>query len=245
MDDGQWSSSEKEPFLLNSPVRMHHRQAWNPKLVVAIWLTGHIILFAILGGALILTVQDTILKVAISSSSTASTNRKMEFGGLPVQYDDPDGPYVICPSTGGPSASLQAGCKFDLFANGWAPGPCIDAEMHDYFLNQHDYYFWLDMDKRHRVHQDDILKGTMEYPELFVSFEEHYEHCRYLLNSSLRYAHDPTLGILDIHRNEEHMQHCIDFLSESRDPYTLETGVIAYFGYKKCFLPRSHGELVV
>ena len=245
MDDGQWPTSEKEPFLLNSPVRMHRWRTWNPKVVVAIWLTGHIVLFAILGGALIFTIQDTILKVAIHNSNTASPTRVEKFGGLTVQYDDPQGPYVICPSTGGPSAALQAGCKFDLFANGWAPGPCIDAEKHDYFVNQRDYYFWMDKDKRHRVHQEELLTGTLEYPELFVSFEEHYEHCRYLLNSTMRYAHDPTLGVLDIHMDEEHMTHCIDFLRESRDPYTLEVGVIAYFGFRKCFLPRSDTASVV
>jgi hypothetical protein len=240
MDDNQWSTSEKEPFLLNHPVKMRHRQAWNPKLVVAIWLTGHIILFAILGSVLVLTIENTILNAAFSTPK-----KKIEFGGLPVRYDDSNGPYVICPSTGGPSAALQAGCKFDLFANGWAPGPCFDAEKHAYFVNQRDYYFWLDKDKRHRVHQDKLLEGTLEYPELFVSFEEHYEHCRYLLNGTQRYAHDPTLGVLDVHMNMEHMNHCIDFLRESRDPHTLEVGVKAYFGYKKCFLPRSDSSSVV
>jgi hypothetical protein len=169
----------------------------------------------------------------------SSLQKRTEFGGLPVQYDDPQGPYVICPSTGGAAAARKAGCGFDLFANGWAPGPCFDAEKHDYFVNQRDYYFWEDKAKNHRVHQDKLLEGNLEYPELFVSFEEHYEHCRYLLNGTKRYAHNPTLGVLDIHMDEEHMNHCIDFLKESRDPYNLEEGVIAYFGHRKCFLPRS------
>lgn len=238
MDDGRWSNSDEEPFLLKVPIKMGARKAWNQKWVLAFWVTVHVILFAILGSILVLAIEGTILNTAISKSDRASSRRKTEFGGLPVQYDDPKGPYVICPSTGGPSAALEAGCGFDLFVNGWVPGPCFDEEKHTYFVNQHDYYFWLDEKKLQRIHQAQILEGTMEYPELFVSFEEHYEHCRYLLNATKRYARDQTLGILDLHRDEEHMNHCIDFLKESRDPYTLETGVKAYFRYKKCFLPH-------
>lgn len=245
MDDYPSSILEKEPFLLNRSLTSHRRKAWNQKLVVAIWLTSHVILFATLGGVLVLVIKNTIRNAAFFNGSMSTQERQIEFGGLPVQYDDPNGPYVICPSDGGPSAALQAGCKFDLFANGWTPSPCFDMEKHDYFVNQHDYYFWEDTEKRHRIHQEKILEGTIEYPELFVSFEEHYEHCRYLLNATKRYAYDRTLGALDIHLDEEHMNHCIDFLSESRDPYTLEVGVIAYFGYRKCFLPRSDKVSVV
>lgn len=239
MDDSQSSRSDEEPFLVKHPAKMHRQHAWSQNLVVVIWLTGHIIMFTILGLTLVLIIQHAILNATFSKSSTASPEQNTEFGGLPVHHDDPNGLYVICPSTGGPSTALQAGCKFDLFANGWTPGPCFDAEKHDWFVNQRDYYFWLDKDKNHRVHQEELLKGTLEYPEVFVSFEEHYEHCRYLLNGTQRYAHDPTLGVLDIHMDMGHMNHCIDILGESRDPLTLETEVIAYFGYRKCFLPHS------
>lgn len=196
----------------------------------------HIVLFSILGGTLVLTVKSTILNAALPNSP----QKAPEFGGLPVQYNDPTGPYIICPSTGGPSSAFEAGCQMDLFANGWVPGPCFDAEKHAYFVSLHDYRFWADEEKKHRVHQDALLSGTLEYPELFVSFEEHWEHCRYLLNGTQRHAHDPRLGILDIHMDTEHINHCIDFLQESRDPYNLEKDVIAYFGYRKCFLPRLH-----
>lgn len=240
MDDNQFSS-EKEPFLLDHPVEMHHRhrQAWNPKLVVAIWLTSQIIIFAIFGSVLILTIKDTILNAVFSNIGIDSPSREKTFGGLPVQYDDPIGPYVTCPSIGGPSTALQAGCSLDLFANGWVPRPCFDAEKHDYFISQRDYYFWLDEDGRQRVHQDKLLEGTLEYPELFISFEEHYDHCRYLLNTTKRYAHDPSLGVLDLHVDDGHMDHCIDFLRESREPLFVEVGTKAYFGYRKCYLPSS------
>lgn len=254
-DNNQWSTSEKEPFLLDDTNKVTRRQAWKPNFsVLAICLTVHVLLFALLGSALVLTVKETLLTYttpaakaeAVTASNKPSAQKQQmalqEFGGLPVQHDDRKGPYVICPPTGGhPSTAFDAGCHMDLFANGWVPGPCFDREKHDYFVGLHDYYFWHDEAKQHRVHQEELLAGVIEpYPELFVSFEEHWEHCRYLLNTTQRYAHDPTVGVLDVHTNHEHMEHCIDFIRESRDPYNLEDGVIAYFGYRKCYLPRSN-----
>uniref|UniRef100_A0A1Y1MQ05 Uncharacterized protein n=1 Tax=Photinus pyralis TaxID=7054 RepID=A0A1Y1MQ05_PHOPY len=240
MDDNgsQWSGLEKEPFLLNDGVKKHRQRACSSTLLMAVWLASHIIASAILGTVFVLNIKANFREAGFLDKDRASANIPAEFGGLPVRHDNSKGPYVTCQSTGGPEAARQAGCRFDLFVNGWVPSPCFDGQKHDYFVEQHDYYFWVDKEKRQRIPQEKLLEGTLEYPELFVSFEEHYEHCRYLLNATKRYAHNPNLGVLDVHMDEEHMNHCIDFLRESRDPYTVEKGVMAYFGYRKCFLPR-------
>lgn len=235
MESSPFLAAEEKAFLDNDTGGMLRRRSWTTKSVIAFSLAVHILLFAVLGSILVFTVNKDIPK-----STQSGLYQATEFGGLPVQFDDPTGPYTICPSAGGPLKAIEAGCQMDLFANGWVPAPCFDTDRHNYFTNLHDYRFWADEGRRHRVHQDTLLKGNLDYPELFVSFEEHWEHCRYLLNGTQRHVHNPNLGILDIHMDAEHMNHCIDFLQESRDPYTLEEDVIAYFGYRKCFLPRLH-----
>jgi hypothetical protein len=139
--DNRWSTSEKDPFLSDDSFKMQHGPALNSKLMASIWLTVHVALFAILGSVVVVTTENQILKAVSSAASMSS-----EFGGLPVQHDDPNGPYVICPNDG-PAAALQAGCQFNLFANGWSPAPCFDEDLHTFFVNQRDYYFWADKNK--------------------------------------------------------------------------------------------------
>ncbi|KAI0147839.1 hypothetical protein GGR57DRAFT_475998 [Xylariaceae sp. FL1272] len=173
----QLSVSEEEAFLPKYPQKWHNSRGRKAKIVLATSITLNFILFLLLGGAIVDNIEDVILLDSTSTSSNPRLpERKTDFGGLPVQHNDRRGPYVICPTEGGPSAALAAGCHFDLLANGWVPHPCFDAEKHAYFVDGRDYYFCLDKEKAHRVTQDTLMEGTLEYPELFVSFEEHYLH---------------------------------------------------------------------
>ncbi|KAM3435419.1 hypothetical protein MY4824_004885 [Beauveria thailandica] len=234
----RWSESEKEPFLSSEVRERHSRRVCLATLGIGVLLAGHIVVSLVFGSVLITNIKSIFRNAGLLENDEDFVKAVSSFGGLPVLHDKHDEPYVTCKSTGSPAAARQAGCKFDLFVNGWVPSPCFDAEKHDYFVNLRDYYFWVDSEKQQRVHQEKLLEGNLEFPELFVSFEEHFEHCRYLLNATKRYAHNPRFGVLDVHRDEEHMNHCIDFLKESRDPYTVELEVRAYFGYRKCYLPR-------
>ncbi|KAF4632103.1 hypothetical protein G7Y89_g6027 [Cudoniella acicularis] len=153
-----------------------------------------------------------------------------------IYHDNRLGPYIICPKD--PTLARQENCHFDLLANGWIPSPCFDSAMHHDFVDGKNYGFFEDVHGVRAVHQNTIMEGDISrYPDgLFVTFNEHFEHCRYILNGSSRAMVPPFTGILDDFRDSGHLQHCIGVLSESRDPLHIETTVKAYFTSHRCYL---------
>ncbi|KAH6719401.1 hypothetical protein BKA61DRAFT_597510 [Leptodontidium sp. MPI-SDFR-AT-0119] len=153
-----------------------------------------------------------------------------------IFHDPLHGPYITCPED--PVLARQENCHFDLLANGWIPSPCFDSVLYHDFMDGRDYGFFEDIQGKRRVDQEVIMEGdTSTYPEgLFVTFHEHFEHCRYLLNGSSRAIAPPFTGVLDIFRNTPHLQHCIHLLTQSREPGSIETTVKAYFGSHRCYL---------
>lgn len=153
-----------------------------------------------------------------------------------IYHDKKLSPYIVCPED--PTLARQENCQFDLLANGWIPLPCFDSEMHRDFVDGKNYGFFEDKHGLRAVHQNSIMEGdNSRYPDgLFVTFNEHFEHCRYLLNGSARAISPPFTGILDVFRDSGHLQHCIWVLSESQDPLHIETSVKAYFTSHKCYL---------
>jgi hypothetical protein len=178
---------------------------------------------------MILTVFVTVnIVILFAILAMMSLNLQFEWGRVaerPIQSqmdeDDKLGPYITCPED--PFLARQENCSFDLLANGWIPAPCFDSAMHHDFVDGKDYGFFEDKLGVRKVHQNTIMEGNISmYPEgLWVTFDEHFEHCRNLLNGSVRAIAPPFTGFLDTFHDEGHLQHCIGVLSESRDPYIL------------------------
>lgn len=132
----------------------------------------------------------------------------------------------------------QQNCHFDLLANGWIPSPCFDAEMHHDAVDGKNYEFFEDIKGEIAIDQSEIMKGdNARYPAgLFVTFHEHFEHCRYILNGSARALEPPFTGLLDDFRDSAHLRHCVDIMTQSRKPLHIETTVKAYFTSHRCYL---------
>jgi hypothetical protein len=159
------------------------------------------------------------------------------YAGLSIKHDDSRRPFIECPVN---STSLQGLCSFDLLANGWIPTPCFDAEMHHDFVDGKSYGFFEDIKGTIRVQQETIMQGDIaSYPDgLWVTFEEHLHHCRYLLNGSIRATTRESPAILDTFLDGGHMQHCFGLLDVQEKPSHIETHVKAFFVSHKCFIGR-------
>lgn len=158
--------------------------------------------------------------------------------GYQIYTDDTFGPYITCPTDLNPALTRSAGCSFDLLANGWVPDPCFDTEMHRDFVDGKDYGFFEDRHGKVRVHQHTILEGDIaRWPDgLFLEWNEHYEHCRYIMNGSIRAAQPPFTGFLDLFHDEEHLQHCVDFLGDKQEPTLIDPEIKAIFKVHRCYL---------
>lgn len=154
---------------------------------------------------------------------------------LRIQHDS-IGSFIVCPAD--PLSARKSGCSFDLLANGWIPAPCFDAIMHHDFVDGSDYGFFYDRNGERRVHQDTIMEGdNSRYPEgLWVTFEEHISHCRYLVNGSIRAVSRSDTAFLDVYLDQDHMMHCFGVLGESRPSSQIETYVKAFFESRRCYI---------
>jgi hypothetical protein len=183
-----------------------------------------------LAAVLVLLIPVTYFLFAASTRSGAFNHTS-----LPIQHDD-KGTFIACPED--PSSARKSGCSFDLLANGWIPDPCFDATMHHDFVDGKDYGFFEDRNGEHRVHQNTVMEGdNSRYPDgLWVTFEEHHTHCRYLVNGSIRAVSRPHGAFLDVYLDRDHMMHCYGVLGEHRNSDHIETYVKAFFESRKCYV---------
>jgi hypothetical protein len=178
--------------------------------------------------------------VILTPISYLLLRKSMEFRafnhtGLKEHHDN-IGTYITCPED--PVSARKSGCSFDLLANGWIPAPCFDATMHHDYVDGSDYGFFQDRNGEYRVHQDTIMEGdNSRYPEgLWVTFDEHVSHCRYLVNGSIRAVSRPEGAFLDVYLDRAHMMHCFGVLGESRPAGHIETFVKAFFESRRCYI---------
>ncbi|KAI8936758.1 hypothetical protein NX059_006005 [Plenodomus lindquistii] len=185
----------------------------------------------------VFSVAALILLVPVSYFllQTSPGNHASNPTDLRIQHDN-NGAFITCPDD--PMSARESGCSFDLLANGWIPAPCFDAPMHHDFVDGHDYGFFLDRNGEHRVHQDTIMEGdNSRYPDgLWVTFEEHVSHCRYLVNGSVRATSRPDAAFLDVYLDRDHMMHCFGVMGEQRAPSHIETMVKAFFETRRCYI---------
>lgn len=71
---------------------------------------------------------------------------------------------------------------------------------------------------------------------LWVTFEEHHTHCRYLVNGSIRAVSRPYGPFLDVYLDPDHMMHCYGVLKENKSSGYIETYVKAFFESHKCYV---------
>lgn len=187
--------------------------------------------------AVVSVVAVLMLLVPVSYFLFATSTRSSAFNHTTLRRQrDDKGTFIACPED--PESARKSGCSFDLLANGWVPDPCFDADMHHDFVDGKDYGFFEDRNGKHRVHQGTVMEGdNSRYPHgLWVNFEEHHTHCRYLVNGSIRAVSRLHAPFLDVYLDRDHMIHCYGVLGENRASSHIETYVKAFFESRKCYL---------
>ncbi|KAJ0421163.1 hypothetical protein BJY00DRAFT_312346 [Aspergillus carlsbadensis] len=157
---------------------------------------------------------------------------------LPLEHDATHGPYIECPEIA--LHNNPPDCTFDLFAHGWVPSPCFDAQMHKGMVATQKYEFFRSRLGDEKITQDVVLQGnrSLYNAELWASYPFHVDSCLYLLNGSVRATAMRSGGTLDSWVDGGLMQHCLDLIREKRDPKKIDTRVKTAFGSRKCFLGR-------
>lgn len=149
---------------------------------------------------------------------------KEQHAGFEIKSDE-HGRYIQCPGDSS-DAARQAGCSFDVLLYGWLLSPCFDEEMYSYHAKPgsgFDYGFYDDEEGTEGIPMTELMEGNYErYPEAFVSYEEHWQHCSYLLNTSVRFRWKEPAVFLNVHLHQEHMSYCLEYITNPESSRSLE-----------------------
>lgn len=233
-------SSEEEKLLQTDPLSESHRPSrsfFNSlKCTGTAWVAVPVLIVALIAA---------IFSIATAASTELSASPKTaaaSFKQFPIKTDEL-GDYIECP-TESPEAAQKAGCTFDVLLYGWLPDACFDADMYRDITAGADYGFYLDREGQRPVAMAELMKGDyVQYPEAYVSVEEHWQHCTYMLNSSLRFRAKEPPTALNLHLDQHHIGHCLKFLLDPATTRSLEvTQTRALFSAKRrCYL-RQHAQ---
>ncbi|EKG13615.1 hypothetical protein MPH_09224 [Macrophomina phaseolina MS6] len=206
------------------------------KRSAAIWVA--ILVFLAFSIAVLFAVSAT----ASAKLSTSQNHAVESFDGFPIKTDEV-GDYIECPADS-PESARMAGCSFDVLLYGWLPNACFDEEMYRDITSGADYGFYLDRQGQLPIAMAELMKGDyMRYPEAYVSVEEHWQHCTYMLNSSLRFRAKMPPTSLNLHLDQHHIGHCLKFLL---DPATKRSRDVTqtralFTAKRRCYL-RQHSQ---
>lgn len=146
------------------------------------------------------------------------------FGRYEVNSDE-HGRYLQCPGTSS-AAARQAGCAFDVLLYGWLPRPCFDEATYAYHVkpgSHFDYGFYADAAGTWGIPMTELMEGDTErYPAAYVSHEQHWQHCSYLLNTSVRFRWRAPAVVLDVHLHQQHMADCLEHITNPGASRSLE-----------------------
>ncbi|KAF4543341.1 uncharacterized protein LTHEOB_40 [Lasiodiplodia theobromae] len=233
-------SSEEEKLLQTDPLSENHQPSRSflktLECTGTAWIAVPVMIVALIAA---------VFSIAAAASTELSISPKTQatsFKQFPIKTDDL-GDYIECP-TESPEAAKNAGCSFDVLLYGWLPDACFDADMYRDITTDADYGFYLDREGQRPIAMAELMKGDyVQYPEAYVSVEEHWQHCTYMLNSSLRFRAKEPPTALNLHLDQHHIGHCLKFLLDPATTRSLEvTQTRALFSAKRrCYL-RQHAQ---
>lgn len=146
-------------------------------------------------------------------------------GGRYETNSDEHGRYLECPGTSS-AAARRAGCAFDVLLYGWLPRPCFDEATYAYHVkpgSHFDYGFYADAAGTWGIPMTELMEGDTErYPAAYVSHEQHWQHCSYLLNTSVRFRWREPAVVLDVHLHQQHMADCLEHITNPGASRSLE-----------------------
>lgn len=188
---------------------------------------------------LVLTLNIRLWQSSGRNQTTATKPPPPKYlDGFEIQTDS-KGHYIQCPTTSSTTARQNPKCNYDVMIYGWLPPPCFNKEMYTHLTSNKDWGFYADRNGTLPIPQTDLMKGIYEtQPEAWVSNEEHWQHCRYLHNTSIAFREGVPSTALDVHLDPHHMGHCLEFITDPEIPRTKAvTRTKAKFGVgRKCYV---------
>ena len=126
------------------------------------------------------------------------------------------------------------GCVFDVILVAWLQPDCFDSELHEAYLSDHEYPFWLDRTLKTPITLEEVRLG--KHATVYSSAEFHLAHCAYFMEQSVRGFRNG--GMVDNATLEnEHTEHCARSL---RDHWLPEIGFSTlHMDYHSCGMPQN------
>jgi hypothetical protein len=125
-------------------------------------------------------------------------------------------PWKDCGHSG--EEARAKGCVFDVVLVAWLQPECFDSELHEAYLSNHNYPFWLDRNLTKTMTLEEVRLG--KHDTVYSSAEFHLVHCAYFLEHSIRGFRKG--GMVDnVTLDNEHTEHCARSL---RDHWLPEIG---------------------
>ncbi|KAF7865302.1 hypothetical protein EAF04_006279 [Stromatinia cepivora] len=92
---------------------------------------------------------------------------------------------MVWKDCGGSGDGARAkGCVFDVILVAWLQPECFDSELHEAYLSDHDYPFWLDRSLQTPTTLEEVRLG--KHATVYSSAEFYLAHCAYFLEQSVR-----------------------------------------------------------
>lgn len=118
-----------------------------------------------------------------------------------------------------PEEARAKGCVYDVMLVAWLHADCFDRELHETYLSDTDWPFWIDRGLEHAISLDEVRLG--QHRTVFSNQEFHLAHCSYFLEQSVRGFRDGRGVVDNVTLDREHTEHCARTL---RDVWLPEMG---------------------
>lgn len=136
-----------------------------------------------------------------------------------------------------PEEARTKGCVFDLFIGSFMHPQCFDESLHDRYMREHSWIFYVDPEGINEIPVEQVLAG--EFEEIWMDGTFHYTHCAYVWEKHWR-ALESGGGIVAMDtraRNGHHNMHCIDFIGAPNSTYVagrVSSHIHQRFGLVDC-----------
>ena len=124
------------------------------------------------------------------------------------------------------------GCLFDVMLTTWIHADCFDAELHESYLEAHEFPWWRKGTMEDPILLDEVRQGN--YYEIYSNLDYHFQHCGYAWEMILR-AFRRGKAIEGELWAMSHTLHCVHHMVD-RPPMKLDRTILNV-GFETCGTP--------
>lgn len=131
-----------------------------------------------------------------------------------------------------PEQARMNGCWFDLILYSWVPAQCYDEELQAEFRTG-DYQWFKEREAINEVSTEIAGQGIEN--ELWLNWDWHIWHCRYIFLQMTRVLSNSSMGIPGRLMDPKHTEHCVNTLTREEYYPLKEIGTVLYLNYSTCY----------